>query len=207
MVTSSWPHFFGPPCTHTHTENFSVGRSPGDFGCFPTASPTYRPHYYWTAPQRRRICNNSNRRMYANIDFPFDFAIFLLPLRNLTSLSAPTFCHFNGRKSLPPTLAFFAVFLSFPCAHSLPRKATPSYDIIYRTSAVCERCYRSLHSLRMHGSVTEACFMHFSVQIVCWLVTTGYSLEFNLYIGWSDVTESTVMIRSPFCGYNTLTWI
>jgi len=141
VATSSWPHFFGPPCTHTHTQNFSVGRSPGDFGCFPTASPTYRPHYYWTAPQRRRICNNSNRRMYANIDFPFDFAIFLLPLRSLTSLWAPTFCHFNGRKSLPPTLAFFAVFLSFPCVHSLPRKATPSYDIIYRTSAVCERCY------------------------------------------------------------------
>ena len=24
-----------------------------------------------------------------------------------------------------------------------------------------------------------------------------------LYIGWSDVTESMVTIRSPFCGYNT----
>jgi len=24
-----------------------------------------------------------------------------------------------------------------------------------------------------------------------------------LYIGWSDVTEFTVTLRSPFCGYNT----
>ena len=26
----------------------------------------------------------------------------------------------------------------------------------------------------------------------------------TLYIGWSDVTESTVMIRSPFCGHKTM---
>ena len=25
----------------------------------------------------------------------------------------------------------------------------------------------------------------------------------TIYIGWSDVTESVVTIRSPFCGYNT----
>jgi len=27
------------------------------------------------------------------------------------------------------------------------------------------------------------------------------------YIGWSDVTESMVMTRSPFCGYNTIKWV
>jgi len=32
----------------------------------------------------------------------------------------------------------------------------------------------------------------------------GDSWACCLYIGWSDVTETMVTIRSPFCGYNTI---
>jgi len=41
---------------------------------------------------------------------------------------------------------------------------------------------------------------HFSVRNIL-----SEDLHFaTLYIGWNDVTESMVTIRSPFCGYNTI---
>jgi len=35
-------------------------------------------------------------------------------------------------------------------------------------------------------------------------MAVGLGLQLGLRLGWSDVTESMVTIRSPFCGYNTI---
>ena len=42
------------------------------------------------------------------------------------------------------------------------------------------------------------------------LINTCHSRQSEmswLYIGWNDVTESMVTIRSPFCGYNLAYWV
>ena len=37
-----------------------------------------------------------------------------------------------------------------------------------------------------------------------WTHANTHNSQPQLYMGWSDVTESMVNIRSPFCGYNTI---
>ena len=43
-----------------------------------------------------------------------------------------------------------------------------------------------------------------STYSVARALTAKSSFKLALYTGWSDVTESMVTIRSPFCGYNTI---
>ena len=44
-----------------------------------------------------------------------------------------------------------------------------------------------------------------AVKRVCvCVVYSGQQKSVHTYEGWSDVTESTVTIRSPFCGHDTI---
>ena len=57
---------------------------------------------------------------------------------------------------------------------------------------------------------SHACELFLRHSVYCDLVailrsgTTNFVYAGRLYMGRSDVTESMVTIRSPFCGYNTI---
>jgi len=50
---------------------------------------------------------------------------------------------------------------------------------------------------------TEPIYAAVAVRAVAVVTAATRSMFSSVYTGWSDVTESMVRIRSPFCGYNT----
>ena len=47
-------------------------------------------------------------------------------------------------------------------------------------------------------------YAEIDVALIIVTMATVYAFHLALCMGWSDVTESTVTTRSPFCGYNTI---
>ena len=66
---------------------------------------------------------------------------------------------------------------------------------------------RGLWSENIVTSVTKTKFLNFRKWVkwalIVIFVTRHCRVDVGLYLGWSNVTESMVTIRSPFCGYNT----
>jgi len=110
----------------------------------------------------------------------------------------------NGSKkvSVPKTSS---IHPTVSTEHPLVTDRQTDRAIVPRLHSVArmEIDYFPLHCITLHYSVTtvsqfsDHCFFEQLLFVAFWW-------EIHLiYIEWSDVTESVVTVRSPFCGYNT----
>jgi len=74
--------------------------------------------------------------------------------------------------------------------------------LVFWLKTTREAYYLVFNIKYVHQSLTWPILCQFSVTVL--ICTISILLDYTtVYIGWSDVTESMVTIRSPFCGYNT----